>query len=124
MADARAWIGINATVDESTRAEDALQRILQKPSEIVLYRSRSKTAQTAQQVRVEYTNSTTGAEVRGEAGKSSKQWVVIFGLKGHALEPDTDIQRDDQFRFDGLLFRVVNVVRTIGEVQAMCEAMG
>jgi hypothetical protein len=102
------------------RAADAWKRINDKPSSIVLVRK--GTARPAQTVRVEYDRGTgVGSEV-GDAGKSSRRGVIVFGIRGHETLPDTDIQRGDQFTLDGAQFKVIDVVHTLGEIQASCEA--
>jgi len=122
MADASAWIGAGAGTAASDRAADAWRRISEKPTSIVVVRN--KVSQPAQTVRVEYSNQQSNAEAKGGAGKSSTQRVMLFGIRGHESEADTDIERDDRIKIDGLQFRVVSVIPTLGEVQAMCEALG
>jgi len=122
MADASAWIGAGAGTAASDRAADAWRRISEKPTSIVVVRN--KVSQPAQTVRVEYSNQQSNAEQKGGAGKSSTQRVMIFGIRGHESEADTDIERDDRIKIDGLQFRVVSVILQTGEKQAMCEALG
>jgi len=116
MPNFAAWLDLYVTVTQN-RAADAWQRINDKPASIVLVRN--GTALAAQTVRVEYDR---GASEMGDAGQSSNRGVVVFGVRGHAALSDTDIQRGDRFVYEGAQFRVVDVVYTTGEVQAMCEA--
>jgi len=125
MANASAWAGVGTAIDASSRAADAWRRIGEKPTRIVLIRQIAtvKTTLAAQTVRVEYDNPYKG-EVKGGAGLSSTQRVTLFGIRDHETEADTDIQRDDRLALDGLQYRVVSVVKTLGEIQANCEAQG
>jgi len=112
------------TIGPESRAADAWKRISEKPSSITIVRGVPKAAIAAQTVRVEYNSGNTGLENRGGAGVSSMQRVTVFGIRDHDTLADTDIRRDDQFAYDGLIFRVISVVKTIGEIQAKCEALG
>jgi hypothetical protein len=124
MANGRGWMGTGSTVIAANRAEDALRRIEEKPASIVIVRGKPKAALTAQTVRIEYDDSTSANEASGAAGVSSVQRATVFGIRGHATEDDTDIQKDDQFSYDSLKFRVVSVILQTGEIQAKCEALG
>lgn len=112
-------IGGSSGIDPADRAEDAWNRIQDKPSSIVLIRNRQPLA--AQTMRIEVSNDQ--REVTGGAGMSSLQQVVLFGIKGHCSLPDTDIQRDDRFVSQGIQYKVISVnLEQIGELQARCEA--
>lgn len=125
MNIANAMIASNAP-GAADRASDAWRRICDKPSEIVLKRvSKPGTSTTldAQTMRVEHDSSTANDRSPQGMGASSQQKVVLFGIQGHCNEPDTDIQRGDQFALDGTFYRVVAINRRIiGEVQASAEA--
>ena len=125
MVDINAWAGIGDSAETADRADAAWRRISEKPSAITIIRSSGKTksAVAAQTVRIEF-DYPSNFEIAGEAGASSRQGVMVFGISGHDLEDDTDIRRDDQFKYDGLLYRVVSVTKTVGEVQAKCQVMG
>ena len=120
MADASAWIGIGGAAAEGDRAADAWRRIAEKPSIVTIKRGTSTL--DPQTVRVEYSQQRGSGEAKGGAGMSSVQRVIIFGIRGHVSEADTDIQRDDRIAIGGVQFRVVSVIPTLGEVQANCEA--
>lgn len=124
MVDINAWAGIGDSSEAADRADAAWRRICEKPSEIAIIRSsgKVKSGVDAQTVRIEF-DYPANYETAGEAGTSSKQAVTVFGIIGHDLETDTDIRRDDQFKYDGALYRVVTITKTIGEVQAKAEAM-
>lgn len=106
---------------DEARAAAAWSRIQEKPSSVVIVRGTSTTL-AAQTVRLEYSGNQP-AEPSGGAGMSSKQTVILFGIRGHETEADTNVQRGDRFAVSGVQYRVVAMVQTIGEVQATCEAM-
>lgn len=122
MADARAWIGAGTGTGSSDRAADAWERILEKPVTITI--KRGTTTLAPQTGRWEYSNQQGTPEAKGGAGVSSTQRGILFGIQGHASEPDTDIKRDDRFVIDGLQVRVISVVYQTGEKQAVCEVQG
>lgn len=103
------------------RAEASWARIQEKPFSVVIVRGTSTTL-AAQTVRLEYSNQMP-SEPSGGAGTSSKQTVILFGVRGHATVADTNVMRGDRFAVSGVQYRVVAVVLTLGEVQATCEAM-
>lgn len=105
----------------TARADDAWYRILEKPTEIVIKRHGEGTLD-AQTVRVEYSSATSrGNEAVGQAGRSSSQTAIIFGIRGHATIPDTDIREGDRFTLDGVQFKVASVTLTTGESQSVAE---
>lgn len=122
MADASAWVGAGTAAAVSDRAAAAWARILEKPTVIRI--KRGNTTLAGQTVRLEYSNSQSNAEAVGGAGMSSMQQAVVFGIRGHETEADTNIRRDDRFTADGLQFRVVSVIWQTGEIQAKCEVQG
>lgn len=123
MADASAWAGFGTTTDASDRADAAWDRINEKPSSIRFIRGNNpKVTLPAQTIRIEYSNQTSNSEPKGGAGMSGSQRAIIFGIRGHETEPDTDVLRDDRFAFNGQQFRVITVIFQTGEKQAMCEA--
>lgn len=114
--------GQGQPIEAAERAADAWSHILEKPTSIVLVRGKNTTL-AAQTVRIEFTSTTRGTEVEGQGGgQSSNQSVVIFGVRDHPTIPDTNIERDDRFRADGIFFRVTDVVKTIGQIQANADA--
>lgn len=122
MLDFNGWLNTNTeALAAADRAAAAWRRILDKPSVITILRETVTLPE--QTARLEYTSSTIGSEYSGGAGTSGHQSVIVFGIQGHPSESDTDIQRGDLFTADGKQFRVINVISTIGEIQAMCEAL-
>lgn len=107
------WISSQMTA--TNRATDALARILDKPSSVII--RRGSTNLSAQTVRLEYGSTTSP----GEAGVASvnSQRVVIFGIRDHETEADTDIQRADRFTDDDGEWEIDQVILTPGEVQAV-----
>lgn len=101
--------------DPHPRAHDAWERIQDKPTQITI-----KRVGTPQTVRIETAN--TVQETEGAAGQSSVRRTTVFGIRGHETKPDTDIQRGDRFAHNGVQYRVIDVVLTLGEKQAYCEA--
>jgi len=49
----------------------------------------------------------------------------LFGIKDHPDEADSDVQRGDRFVLaeTKVQYRVLDVVHTLGEVQARCEGL-
>lgn len=120
MPDIRNIVGGGGDIVESDRAQDAWDRIQDKPSSIVLIRAKAPLA--AQTMRIEMSEEL--SEGTGGAGQSAKQRGTLFGIKGHCSLADTDIQRDDRFTSKGIQYRVLSVIyEQIGEVQARVEAM-
>jgi hypothetical protein len=102
------------------RAADAWQRIQYKPSSITI--KRGATTLAAQTVRVE-ANSTTVEVVGQGGGDSSENTVTAFGIRDHATLPNTNIQRDDVFSWNGIRHKVKHIIFQTGEIQALCEAL-
>lgn len=122
MPDFGTWRNTHKqAINAARRAQYAWGRILRDPVDIQLTRDRAANP-PLQTVRISADN--TSNEVNGAAGVSSTRSVIIFGVRDHPDSdiPDTDIQRGDKFRLDGVHYRVVDVVRPPGEVQARAEA--
>lgn len=112
---------IALTIDAADRASDTWERICEQPVSVTLIRN--GTALTAQTCRIEYDTTKDGAGVISEAGQSSQQWVIVYGVSGHPSVTDMDIARNDLFAYDGQRFRVVSLIKVPGEVQARAEAL-
>ena len=119
------WLGSSTHVSQN-RSEDAWARIQQKPSSITLFRTTTPddvVTLAAQTVRAEYDSSATetgsgsSSDVPG-AGISAVRELTIFGVKDHPIQPDTDIRRNDMFTLNGADYIVVDVIPTLGEIQA------
>lgn len=116
MPNFDAWLG-NMSQLSAQRAADALRRINEKPASIVLVRSGA--AQAAQTVRVEYDRAQSTEQ--GDGAKSSNRKLIVFGVRDHPTVTNTNIQRGDRFTYQGSQFKVIDVIVTLGEVQATCE---
>lgn len=108
------------TIVAADRAARAWARIQDRPTSITVYRD--SIAQTAQTVRIEATNSRANIE-RRDAGEVSVLSIILFGVRGHATQADTDLERGDLFTYGGGQYRVIDVWRLPGEVQARAERL-
>lgn len=111
----------SAAQQATDRAVDAWRRIQEKPTSITLIRNGTPLA--AQTFRLEYGR--IGGDVQGEAGQSASQRVTLFGMKDHPDEDDSDVKQGDRFVLlaTKVQYRVLDVVHTLGEVQARCEGL-
>lgn len=123
MPDVTSWLGGGAAIDPAPRAIAAWTRIQHKPSAIQLKRHGVSGLMAAQTVRIEYSDTRGGSEVTGAGGKSSQQYLIIFGIRDHPTLPDTDIKRGDQLTIEGLQLRIIETVLTLGEIQAKAETL-
>lgn len=121
--DFNAWLNNQTTsvISASGRAIAAWDRIQRRPTTLTL--RRNGVFIPAQQVRVEY--ATTSREVSGDAVTAYRRPVWVFGVKDHPSVTDTNIQVGDEFGIEIVSgqperFRVQDIVRTSGEVQATC----
>lgn len=113
----------SSAIAPASRAAAAWGRILEKPSSIVIVRGKNSTALAVQTVRIEYSDSGGFGETQGKGGMiATQREVTVFGIRDHAKLADTNIQRGDLFTYEEQQFRVRDVVLTIGEIQAHCEA--
>lgn len=103
----------------SARAAQEWQRIQDRPSSVVVTRVGVQLA--AQTVRIEADNTARWRD--GALVDRGIQTVTVFGIRGHATLPDTNIQRSDLITFsDGTVYEVIAINTPPGEVQALCEA--
>lgn len=112
-----AWRGRRHTSDAAARAAAAWERIQDHARQIVILRGELDLA--PQTVRIEQVQM--AQELSGGAGVAVTQTVVVMGVADHPVVPDLDIRRGDRFVIDGAEYRVVDVNRYPGEVQAMTE---
>jgi hypothetical protein len=115
------WLTSDPQVQAQVRAAAAWRRIQEKASSVAILRGSTPLA--AQTVRLEFDNTVTETAAGG-AGRASIRKVTLFGIRDHATEANTNVQRGDAFSINGVQYRVVDVVYTIGEVQATAEASG
>lgn len=125
MPDFDSWVGTNVTevLNAEGRAALAWRRIQDRPSEIVLSREGVGDLD-AQIVRIESDNTVTDQTSPGVNTITAVQKVTVFGVRDHAdpFVPDTDIERSDRFRINGVRYEVMSIMTPPGEVQAICEA--
>lgn len=124
MPDIGNWLGSGGgtpAATEAQRAGLAYRRIQDKPTSVA-FRTPSGTTLDAQSVRVE--NDSSASPTMSAAGKSAARRVVVFGIRNHDLLSDTDIEVGYRFILNSEEFRVEDIILTLGEVQALCQAVG
>ncbi len=119
--DISAWLGAGAPISESERAALAWRRIQHKPTPVA-FRTPAGVTLAAQIVRIESDTSATMAE--SAAGAGAKRKVIVFGIKGHPTLPETQVGEGYRFVWAGDQYTVVDIILTLGEVQAIAEAVG
>lgn len=125
MATFANWLNASRVIDPAARAVAAWNRIQQKPSTVTVVRLTPITqARTTHEVtvRLEFDNNSDEYNTVGNSGVNIMGECVAFGVCDHPTEPDLDLVRDDVFYYNGFNFRVINLIPTIGEIQALCEA--
>jgi hypothetical protein len=107
---------------ERDRAIEAWQRISDQPTSITI--QRGDETLDPQTVRLEFSDSAReDFDVRrGLDIAPGVQRVIVFGVRQHPTEPDTDLQRGDRFVIGLTEYEVIGVITAPGEVQAICEA--
>lgn len=112
------------------RAEIQWAHIQDKPTDVEFVKPKvvtksgvtAATALPTQTVRIEFDSRATLA--RGQAGAAPMLQATIFGVQGHPDIDDTDIDEGYTFEFEGDSFRVTDVIRVIGGVQARAIVNG
>ncbi len=118
------WAGnVPSFVATQHQARAAVQwaRIQDKATDIQFV-APDETVLPTQTVRLEWDDAAT--EEGSAAGMAGVRKLTIFGIHGHAELDDTDIDRGYIFVFEDRQYTVIDVVRTIGQVQARAEAVG
>lgn len=118
--DLTAYLSDTSAIPATNRAAAAWTRINDKPSSIA-FKKPNGTVLTAQTVRLEYDNRST--EAQSAAGKAPVRKLTVFGVKDHSTVTDTNIDTGYRFVLDGREYRVVDTIKTIGEIQAVCEVV-
>lgn len=118
-----AWLSDTEAIDAGPRAVLAWRRILDKPTSVV-FKTAAGASVSAQTVRIEHDSRAT--QPTSAAGQAAVRTVTVFGVRDHpdAAVADTDVAAGYRFVHEGEEYRVVDVVTTLGEVQAFCEAVG
>lgn len=114
------WIGSSNLAITSAESRAALEwrRIQDRPTQIEITRQGEQLP--LQTVRVEWND--TARIVNGEKIDRGAQYVTVFGIRDHACEDDTDIQRSDRFTIEKVVYEVISIMTPPGEIQAVCEA--
>lgn len=110
---------IGGRPNASSRAGDAWARIMDKPTAIIIVRG--STVLPVQTMRIEYGDDQ--REIAGGGGISARRLATLFGIYDHPMLPDTDLRRDDRFAADGVQFKILDIVLTLGEKQARAEVV-
>lgn len=113
------WLRFNplSYADVEVKAERAWQHINEKATTIVVQRGSSFLS--AQTVRIEYLRgSASGSERYSPLRTAFEADVVIFGIRDHESEDDTDLREGDRFVVNNREIEVTAIVITDGELQA------
>jgi hypothetical protein len=123
MPNIDTWLGTDYSdvLNAEGRAALAWRRIQDRPVSIVLAREGAGDL-AAQTMRLESDNTVSDTTSSGTNMQTAIQKVTLFGVRDHATIPDTDIERSDRFRIDGVRYEVMALMTPPGEVQAVCEA--
>lgn len=111
----------NPTSTEQLRSALAWKRINDKPTSVA-FKPTSGATLAAQTVRIESDSAASAAE--SAAGAAPRRKVVIFGVRNHATVADTIVAEGYRFVLNNDEYRVIDLILTLGEVQAICEATG
>lgn len=116
------WQGSSiAALDPTSRAIATWRLIGRYPTQLVVVREGSADL-AAQTVRIEVDN--TLRAVRGQSDtETERREALVFGVADHPTVPDTDLQQGDRFALAGQVYRVRDVVRVPGGLQAWCEVV-
>ncbi len=112
MPNLSAWVGARSRYRRwrvnDVRTAGVANIIADNPASIVIVRRGSVLA--AQTVRIAVFGNSY-AEKIGLSGNAdlNTQRVLVLGYRGHATIADTDIQPMDEFKVDGMFYRVVKV---------------
>ena len=111
----------NSPMDEKRFANRAWRLIQRNPASVAIVRRGSVLA--VQTVRVETSNAQ--VEREGSSGALAvMRDAVVFGVRSHETIADTDIKRNDQFEYNNQEYRVMDVNKVVGGIQAHCEVIG
>lgn len=125
MVDFNAWRGSRTPISAADRAVSLWGIIQRDPTTIVISRSVEGSDDTEldpQTVRVEQDN-TAASNTNIPPATVGMTRYVVYGIKDHPTETDTDIQRSDRFFMNERWYEVKTVIPLPGQVQALCEAI-
>lgn len=125
--DFESWLGGTTpllptpTEDAPLRAVGVWRRILDKPSSVT-FRTALGASVAAQTVRLEWDN--TASLIASEAGSAPRALLIVFGVRSHPTIADTDMAEGYRFNFEGDAYRIIEVIKSIGEIQGVAEVVG
>jgi hypothetical protein len=123
MIDIDAWISESEVIREAPRAVRAWNHIQDKPT-AVTFKKPDGTVLAAQTVRLESDNGV--SENESAAGTSPTRKLVVFGVINHPDSDVADTNMAEGYRFVYLNdeYRIVDIIRTLGELQGIAEVTG
>lgn len=123
MIDFNSWLQGDGSIVKTQiplRATVQQSRILDKDTDVEFKRNGTDLA--PQTVRIEFDSFVTDAN--SEAGTGYSRKGTLFGIRGHPLLDDTDVQVWDTFVMDKMEYTIIFVnLQTHGQVQAIFEAV-
>lgn len=128
MAYLETWLTNNPSVLTPAEVKEncailAWNRILMDPT-TVNFRNASGTKIGEQDVRLESDNR--ASFVESAAGVAPKRKLIIFGIRDHPTEPDTDMKEGYYFNLTADpadRYTIIDIIDTVdGEVQGIAEA--
>lgn len=121
MPSLDAILSAGSPINEAHRAALAWRRISEKPTSVTIRRAGAPLS--AQTVRIEFSEASN--QRKGASGEGAVRDVIIFGVRNHSDDDidDTDIKPGDRFVHLNVEYMVRDLVTTLGEVQAHCEAV-
>ena len=121
MVDMNLWLYDTEAIPAANRAAAAWNRINDKPLSVA-FKMPNGTVLGVQTVRIEYDNSASQSE--DASGKTTVRKLIIFGVRDHATVTNTNIGEGYRFVYQNGEYKVVDVITSIGEIQAIAEAVG
>lgn len=120
LLDSGNWLSGQAVtaINETTRARLAKRRIDRDPVTLAIVRNGG--ANPAEQAVRIVMDGRTSPQIldSGDGVTANRRDGLLFGIRNHPTESDTDVQRGDLFRLNGQLYLVEAVTFLPGEVQA------
>lgn len=113
------WYGSTGTINSAVRAERTWSMILRDPRQIIV--NRDGADREAQTVKITTDNDARWVGGDGDVGKSAARDLVIFGIAGHPVQTDTDLQTGDRFVFGDVIYEVRDCATVPGGIQAKAE---
>lgn len=111
MPDFTAYLSDTEAISSENRAVLAWRRIQDRPTAVTF-----KRVGAAQTVRIEWDSG--ASEPRSAAGEAALRTGVLFGIRNHPTEDDTNVRGGDRFVLHSQEYEVVDVILPPGEKQA------